>query len=358
MALLLWLPGIALALALALGPAAGRAEPALPRDLRALDSALGDALALYQSGDYEAAVAAVERIVLDLEALPASAEAEAQWSRALLRLAHARATLGRAEASREAMEKLLAVEGAVVPDPELYSPSFRREFERARARVEGRPRQKLKIASTGRVANAAVWCRPLGPTPAEVVLPAGRYRVSAASGEEKATATVDLLGGRTVELPLPAPAAAPPVGAAEEALAPDPVAPPTPEQKLGSDVSLSVSDSAEAQLENGSRAWTRPAGLVTASLALVSAGVAVWQGVALSQAASEVHSMVLPDGSLAPGTDPESYAAALDRYGTARRNVWIAGGAAAALSLGAALLLFLPRDLPIAPSPDGAAVHF
>lgn len=346
----------ALVLALAVSAGAGRAAESAPPDLAALDQAFGHALSTYQGGDYEGAVRELEALLGELERRPASAEAEAQWSRALLRLAHARATLGRTDASREAMEALLALEPDAKPDPELYSPSFRREFERARARVGERPRWRLTVASRGGgPAAAAVGCRLLGDAPAAVELPAGRYRVSVASGGGSATATVELAGDRTVELEAPGAAAAP-SGEARAAkgdeavppvdLGPAPAGNPEPRASLADAV-------APAPVR-----WEKPAALALASGALAAAGVAVWQGVEAGQAASEARSLVASGGSLAPGASPASYAAAAASFASDRRNAWIAAGASLALGAAAALLLAWPEDGRVAPSPTGAVIHF
>jgi hypothetical protein len=266
-----------------------------------------------------------------------------------LRLAHARGTLGRSDAAREAMETLLAIEPAARADPELYSPSFRREFERARVRVEKRPRLKLTIVSPRGPSTAAVGCRPIGDAPAEVDLPPGRYRISVLSGLGIATVSVDLEADRTVELDPPAAELAPlePKAASAVAASPGPELPP-----------IGAEPTSVRAGEIGVSPWMRPAGFVLGSLALVSAGVAVWQGIEATHAASEARALVLPGGSLAPGTSPATYAAALASFASERRNAWIAGGATCALSAGAALLFALPEGGPVTPSPGGATIRF
>ncbi len=336
----------------ALAGSAGALEPAPARDLGELDRAFSEALSTYRAGDYPAAISALASIVADLELLPPSAEAEAQWSRALLRLAHAEATLGRTDAARAAMELLLGIEADARPDPEQYSPSFRREFERARARVEARGRVRLTVASSGGAAEASVGCRPLGPAPAEARLPPGRYRVAvvALSGRA-ARASVDLVEDHTVALDLATPG--------ETSLAARPLAPPDPAPRgtpalpgLGSAEPLAL----RASVANG-RGWMRPAAWTAVSLAAVSAGVAVWQGIEAGHYASEARALVLPGGSLAGGADPSAYTAATASYEQARSAAWIAGGAALALSAGAAVLFVLGAPA-VEPAPGGAAVRF
>ena len=147
-----------------------------------LERAYGGALATYQNGEYEGSIRTLYAVVEDLEKLPESAEAYQQWVRALLRLAHAENTIGHVAEGRAAMEKVLAVEPRHQPDPEQYSPTYRREFDAARARVAARPRRSLAVGAVGRGGTAYVNGRASGQTPATVSLPPGRYRVGGAAG--------------------------------------------------------------------------------------------------------------------------------------------------------------------------------
>ncbi|HVP68328.1 MAG TPA: hypothetical protein VMT17_13825 [Anaeromyxobacteraceae bacterium] len=338
-----------LALSAALAPIRAAGASGAP-EIAALDEAFAGAVATYQRGDYEAAVSELEGVVAGAEELPAGPEAEARWSRALLRLAHARATIGRTAAARDALERLLAILPSAEADPELYSPSFRRELERVRGGLEARPRHRLKIESRSGRAEAAVLCHRLGATPAEVALPDGLYRVSISIAGGVLRETVELSSDLTVTLgPSPAAEAAP----AELALA-NP-----PPKALEKEALLDLAPAAEVRAAppKGS-AWMRPTAWVGTSLAAVAAGLAVWQGVVAGNAAGQARSMVLPDGSLAPGTDPAAYASAVSSYEAARRNAWIAGGTSIAFAASAALLFVFADRGPVEPAPGGAAVRF
>ena len=147
-----------------------------------LERAYAGALATYQNGEYEGSIRTLYAVVEDLEKLPESAEAYQQWVRALLRLAHAEGTIGHVGEARAAMEKVLSIEPRHQPDPEQYSPTYRREFDAARARVAARPRRSLSVGAIGRNGTAYVSGRASGQTPATVSLPPGRYRVGGAAG--------------------------------------------------------------------------------------------------------------------------------------------------------------------------------
>ncbi len=161
--------------------------------LAELDRAYGGALATYQNGEYESSIRTLYAIVDDLEKMPETAEAYSQWIRALLRLAHAEATIGHTKEARDAMERVLAVEPRYQPDPEQYSPAYRRDFDAARVRVAAKPRRKLSVAALGGPGAVFVNGRDVGAPPVALALPAGRYRVGgAASGSRVPSMIVEL----------------------------------------------------------------------------------------------------------------------------------------------------------------------
>jgi hypothetical protein len=170
--------------------------------LAELDRAYGGALAVYQNGEFESAIRTLQAIVEDLEALPESEEAYAQWTRALLRLAHAAGTIGRRDLADESLVKLLMVDPGFQADADQYSPAYRRRLEELRARVRALPRRTLSVVSEGRIGTVFVNGRPSGRTPATLVLPAGTFRVGGAAGSLRVPSfSVDLTEeDRTVAL--------------------------------------------------------------------------------------------------------------------------------------------------------------
>lgn len=291
--------------------------------------------AAVRAGDYRSAASRYRDILADLEKRPAPEAPEAEWIRALLPLAVVEATLGRVDASRSAMERVLALDPSARLDPELYSPAFRREFEAARVRVASWPRFRLQV--TTREGSGLGWVqgRLLGAVPVEILLPAGSYRVGVEAGAKVATITLELSRDERVVLDVTAPPAAP----APDLAAPRPAAP----------IPLEASPSGE---------WMRPAAWAATGLAVAAAGVATWQGIAAAGSYSEARGMLQPDGSLKPGVDPAAYAAAADAYQAERRNAWIAGGSALLLGGAATALWILAPSSGVEPAPGGLALRF
>jgi len=147
-----------------------------------LDRAYGGALAVYQNGEFESAIRTLKAIVDDLESLPESDESYAQWVRAQLRLAHAALTIGREKDADEAMSAVVRTDPTVQPDADQYSPTYRRKFEAAKARIRALPPRKLQVSAEGFQGTVFVNGRPMGTTPLALWLPAGVYRIGGASG--------------------------------------------------------------------------------------------------------------------------------------------------------------------------------
>jgi hypothetical protein len=246
------------------------------------------------------------------------------------------------------MERALAVEPDLAADPEQFSPRFRRELEQERARqtLAARYRLSISVSAGGIPAAVRIDGKPLGDAPVEIALPPGRYRVEVQAGAVARSVAVDLSreerldvdlvgtpavagGGRTAGGSLSAPLAAP--------------------AATGGGLSLRTEAPA---------GWMRPTAVAAGGLAAVAAGLAVWQGIAAGNARAEAGSMLLPDGMLRPGVNPSDYAAAEASFTSARRNAWIAGGSAAALTCGAVLLWVLAPEVAVAPSPAGLALRF
>ncbi|HEX9051391.1 MAG TPA: hypothetical protein VF841_12740, partial [Anaeromyxobacter sp.] len=151
--------------------------------LSELDRAYGGALAVYQNGEFESALRTLHAIVEDLESLPESGDAYSQWVRAQLRLAHAAITVNRDAEADDALFTLARTDLAIAPDPDQYSPSYRKRFEGVKGKVRALPARRLVVTAEGRPGTVFVNGRALGTTPLSLWLPTGTYRIGGASDE-------------------------------------------------------------------------------------------------------------------------------------------------------------------------------
>ena len=161
--------------------------------LSELDRAYGGALAVYQNGEFESALRTLRAIIEDLDNLPEGEEAYEQWKRALLRLVHVAQTIGDEREVDRTLVRLAMTDPSLQPDPEQYSPTYRRRFEAAKGKVRAFSKRRLQILSEGRPGVAFVNGRAMGVTPITLTLPAGTYRIGGAAGTLRVPSfTVDL----------------------------------------------------------------------------------------------------------------------------------------------------------------------
>ncbi len=151
--------------------------------LSELDRAYGGALAVYQNGEFESALRTLHAIVEDLESLPESADAYSQWIRAQLRLAHAALSVSRESEAEAALFALARTDLSIAPDPDQYSPSYRRRFDAVKSKVRALPARRLVVTAEGRPGTVFVNGRALGTTPLSLWLPSGSYRIGGASDD-------------------------------------------------------------------------------------------------------------------------------------------------------------------------------
>jgi hypothetical protein len=161
--------------------------------LSELDRAYGGALAVYQNGEFESAFRTLRAIVEDLEGLPETDDVYYQWTRAVVRLAHAANTLERKKDMEAAFAKLAATDVTFQPDADQYAPSFRKKYDDVRARVRALPRVRLTVLAEGQPGTVYLNGRNMGTAPLSLTLPVGMYRVGGAAGSLRVpTFTVDL----------------------------------------------------------------------------------------------------------------------------------------------------------------------
>jgi hypothetical protein len=151
--------------------------------LSELDRAYGGALAVYQNGEFESALRTLHAIIEDLESLPESGDAYAQWVRAQLRLAHAALTIAREEEAEGAFFALARTDLAIAADPDQFSPNYRRRYDAVKAKVRALAARRLTVTAEGREGTVFVNGRPVGSTPLSLWLPAGTYRIGGSSDD-------------------------------------------------------------------------------------------------------------------------------------------------------------------------------
>ncbi len=147
-----------------------------------LDRAYGGALAVYQNGEFDSALRTLRAIVEDLESLPETDESYFQWKRALLQLGVAANASKDTRELEAALAKVARVEPNLLPDPDQFSPGFRKRFEEVKAKVRNLARRKLTVSAEGRQGMVFVNGKPMGISPLAILLPSGVYRVGGAAG--------------------------------------------------------------------------------------------------------------------------------------------------------------------------------
>jgi hypothetical protein len=171
--------------------------------LAAGDAAYQAALDQHARGDFEGSIRTLRALVADLERLPGGAVVHSQWQRATLRLARSEQAVGRRGEAQAVLQRLLIVEPSLEVDPRLYPPGFQRLVEEARAETRALWTRRLLVEAQEGVA-VFLEGREVGPAPATLDLPPGRYRISGAlDGIHSREVLVDLTTeDRRVELDL------------------------------------------------------------------------------------------------------------------------------------------------------------
>jgi hypothetical protein len=95
--------------------------------------------------------------------------------------------------TQAALTKLARTDPTLQPDPDQYSPGYRRRFEEVKARIRALPKRRLTVLAEGKPGVVYVNGRNMGPAPVSVSLPTGSYRIGgAADGLRVPSFMVDL----------------------------------------------------------------------------------------------------------------------------------------------------------------------
>lgn len=150
--------------------------------LSELERTYAAAQAAFQADEVDTALRLLRGVADGLEASPDGGPVHDLWIRVQLRIALAERALGHRARMVEAIARVLALDPDHAVDPDRYAPSFRRDVEEVRRALAAAGRRELAIAAPapglpGLVAY--VDGKEVGPVPAHVRLPPGRYRVAA-----------------------------------------------------------------------------------------------------------------------------------------------------------------------------------
>jgi tetratricopeptide (TPR) repeat protein len=170
--------------------------------LSELDRAYSGALATHHSGDYERAIESLRAVIADLEKLPDGPEVFGQWTRAMLRLARAEASLGRKVEADEILDRLVRANPNVKVDLTQYPPSFQEQIDKRRAQLASLPKRKLEVTSQRKGVKVFVEGREVGTAPLTISVPPGRYRVSGAGEGVRLPARIIDLTSQDETVPL------------------------------------------------------------------------------------------------------------------------------------------------------------
>jgi hypothetical protein len=165
----------------ALGPSQllERIAPPTSEALSALERALDQARQAYLEGDVERTLRMLRQVAEALERHPGGDPVQALWARALLRTARTELDVGRRDAARATLERLLRGAPDLSVDPLLVPARLVEELESVRAALRALPARTLVVASSDPRASIFVNGRALGAPPVRLELPVGRCRVAA-----------------------------------------------------------------------------------------------------------------------------------------------------------------------------------
>jgi hypothetical protein len=158
-----------------------RIAPPTSEALPAQERALDQARQAYLEGDVERSLRMLRQVAEALERHPGGDPVQALWARTLLRLARTELDVGRRDAARATLERLLRSVPDLVVDPLLVPARLVEELESVRSELRALPVGTLAVASSPTGASVFVNGRALGAAPVRLELPVGRCRVAGAT---------------------------------------------------------------------------------------------------------------------------------------------------------------------------------
>lgn len=167
-----------------------------------LERATEAARVAYLRGDYEGSLSGLRAIAADVERLPDGDAEFALWTKVMLRLARTELDLGRADAARRAVERVVRADPDVKVDRSLHPAPLVDEVERARAALRAIPPGELVVTASAPDARVYVNGRAVGTAPVHVLLAPGRYEISGATAAARVPRLAAEVGEGSRELAL------------------------------------------------------------------------------------------------------------------------------------------------------------
>jgi hypothetical protein len=169
-----------------------------------LQSQLDSAQMLYYQGEYTRAERMARLNQLQISHLPPGADHWKLEAASHLLVAQVTRGLGRQADSDEELRRVLRIEPEYKMDPDYFSPSTRRNFDKLRAEIAAEKRFELTIRSGAPGAEVFIDGRRSGTTPTTLSLPSGSYDVSLSKGAQHSlTHKVSLKNALTLTLDMP-----------------------------------------------------------------------------------------------------------------------------------------------------------
>jgi tetratricopeptide (TPR) repeat protein len=137
----------------------------------------------FYAGQHGNALDNVRAAITQLQKMPPGANAWPMLARAHVLEALVLKAMSRRSESTDAFRRVLVLDKQYTLDPDYYTPSTIAQFEQLKAQVANARKEKLRVRTTGPVAQVFINGAPVGKTPLEMALEAGRYRVQLKQGD-------------------------------------------------------------------------------------------------------------------------------------------------------------------------------
>lgn len=137
----------------------------------------------FYAGQYGNALDNVRAAITLLQKMPPTANAWPMLARAHVLEGLVLKAMSRRSESTDAFRRVLVLDKQYTLDPDYYTPTTIAQFEQLKAQVASGPKERLRVRGNGPAAQVFVNGAPVGKTPLDLTLEAGRYRVQLKQGD-------------------------------------------------------------------------------------------------------------------------------------------------------------------------------